>query len=39
MGWKPADECSEMLAPYDEEKDIGFFADEPSMWGPVHAGE
>ena len=38
MGWKPASDCSEVLAPYDEEKDIGFFADEPSMWVPVHAG-
>ena len=38
MGWKPASDCSEVLAPYDEEKDIGFFADEPSMWCPVHAG-
>ena len=38
MGWKPASDCSEVLAPYDEEKDIGFFADEPSMWCPVHSG-
>jgi biofilm protein TabA len=38
MGWKPASDCSEVLAAYDEEKDIGFFADEPSMWCPVHAG-
>ncbi len=38
MGWKPAGECSEVLAPYDEEKDVEFFADEPSMWCPVHAG-
>jgi len=38
MGWKPARDCRDVLAPYDEEKDIGFFADEPSMWCPVHAG-
>lgn len=38
MGWKPASDCSEVIAPYDEEKDIEFFADEPSMWCPVHAG-
>lgn len=38
MGWKPASECSKVLAPYDKEKDIGLFADEPSMWCPVHAG-
>lgn len=38
MGWKPTSVCSEVLAPYDEEKDIGFFVDEPSMWCPVHAG-
>jgi biofilm protein TabA len=25
MGWKPASVCSEVLAPFDEEKDIGFF--------------
>lgn len=24
MEWKSASECSEVLAPYDEEKDIGF---------------
>jgi YhcH/YjgK/YiaL family protein len=38
MGWKPASDCSEVLSAYDEVKDIGFFADEPSMWCPVHAG-
>ncbi len=38
MGWKPASDCSKVLAPYDDEKDVGFFSDEPSMWCPVHAG-
>jgi biofilm protein TabA len=38
MGWKPTSDCKDVLAPYDEKKDIGFFGDEPSMWCPVHAG-
>jgi len=38
MGWKPASDCSEILAPYDDEKDIGFFSDKPAMWFPVQLG-
>lgn len=38
MGWKAANDCSEVLSPYDGEKDIGFFADEPAVWSPVKAG-
>lgn len=38
MGWKAASDCREVLSPYDKEKDIGFFADEPAVWLPVQAG-
>ena len=38
MGWKPAGVCSEVVGPYDEDIDVGFFSDEPSMWCPVHTG-
>jgi YhcH/YjgK/YiaL family protein len=38
MGWKPARECSKVLSPYDEEKDVAFFHDEPLLWCTVPAG-
>ena len=38
IGWKSACDCGEVLTPYDDEKDIGFFADQPVMWLPVPQG-
>jgi YhcH/YjgK/YiaL family protein len=38
MGWKPARRCAEVLSPYDEEKDIALFNDEPLIWCAVPAG-
>lgn len=38
MGWKPARECFKVLSPYDEEKDVVFFNDEPLIWCAVPAG-
>lgn len=38
MGWKPARECIKALSPYDEEKDVAFFDDEPLLWCAVPAG-
>jgi len=38
MGWKPASSCTDPAGPYDPEKDIRFFTDEPDAWVTVHAG-
>ncbi|MEJ2705542.1 MAG: YhcH/YjgK/YiaL family protein [Sedimentisphaerales bacterium] len=38
MGWKPTAHCKLVNTPYDAEKDIGFFNDEPTTWTPVPAG-
>ena len=38
MGWKPMQRCDKVLAPYSEEKDVAFFADEPLLWCSVPAG-
>ncbi len=38
MGWKPAPACARPAGPFDPEKDIGFFDDDPQAWIAVHAG-
>ena len=38
MGWKPASACKRPAGPYDPEKDIGFFDDDPEAWIAVHPG-
>ncbi len=38
MGWKAAAACNRPSAPYDPEKDIAFFEDEPDAWIAVPAG-
>ena len=38
MGWKPAAGCAAVDTPYDAEKDIEFFTDEPEAWMPVPPG-
>jgi biofilm protein TabA len=38
MGWKPARRCSEVQSPYDEEKDVVLFNDEPLIWCAIPAG-
>ena len=38
MGWKPACDCCEELSPYDKEKDVALFNDEPLLWCDVPAG-
>ena len=32
IGWKPADECTNADSEFDENKDLGFFPDEPETW-------
>ncbi len=38
IGWKPASECSRPAGPFDTEKDIRFFDDDPQAWIAVHPG-
>jgi len=38
MGWRPTADCKLVDTPYDAEKDIGFFKDEPERWTQVPAG-
>jgi YhcH/YjgK/YiaL family protein len=38
MGWKPAARCLVPSRPYDPDKDIAFFGDEPDAWVAVPAG-
>ena len=38
MGWRPVRSCSITNSPYDEEKDIAFFDDEPLIWSDVPPG-
>ena len=32
IGWRPTATCSQIHKPYDEEKDIGFFAEPSESW-------
>ncbi len=38
FGWKPTADCHVVHTPYDAEKDIGFFKDQPDSWNKVPAG-
>ena len=38
MGWSPLPSCTTIAEPYDEEKDILFFADRPATWAEVSPG-
>lgn len=38
MGWKPASACRRPSGPYDAERDIRFFGDEPDAWVAVGPG-
>lgn len=38
MGWKPASECRQPAVPYDPEKDVAFYTDEPDAWIDVRPG-
>ena len=37
-GWKPTADCRIVQTPYDAEKDIEFFKDEPESWTAVPPG-
>jgi len=38
MGWKPTADCRVVDVPYDGDKDIEFFKDEPDSWNDVPPG-
>lgn len=38
MGWKPRSACTSPSGPYDPDKDIRFFSDEPDSWVAVRPG-
>jgi YhcH/YjgK/YiaL family protein len=39
IGWRPLAECHAVAEPYDTERDIAFFADEPAAWFPLGQGQ
>lgn len=38
IGWSPLQSCQSLSQPYDAERDIGFYADQPSGWFELPAG-
>jgi len=38
IGWRPYHQCRHVTQPYNDEKDIEFFSDAPSLWLPVPQG-
>jgi biofilm protein TabA len=38
MGWRPLSLCTQVKTPYDPEKEIEFFADQPVNWCAVQPG-
>src|SRR5262245_27504458 len=39
IGWQPTSRCQHVATPYDEIKEVGFFADRPATWISVAAGQ
>lgn len=39
MGWKPTDNCKEILTPYNEDKDVEFYADKADTFVQVKSGQ
>ncbi len=39
MGWLPIDQCSDISMPYDPERDLAFFGNDPTVWCPVAVGQ
>ena len=37
MGWRTASECKTVDVPYNEDRDVTYFQDEPESWKEVHA--
>ncbi len=39
IGWRPTSECTRVVEPYDEARDITFFADQPTCWIKLPVGK
>ncbi len=39
IGWLPTPGCQRVSTPYDEEKDVGFYCDQPVTWLTLAAGQ
>lgn len=39
IGWRPAADCSAVDEPYCAERDVAFFADPPTLWLALSAGQ
>ena len=39
IGWWPTVECRQLTDPYDDERDVMFFADPPLVWIPLPVGK
>ncbi len=39
IGWRPVDDCRQPLGDYDPDQDVRLYADEPSAWVAVGAGQ
>lgn len=38
IGWKPLADCTQPAGAFDDDRDVGFFADRPDTWLSVPAG-
>ncbi len=39
MGWKPRQDCVDIKIPYNSEKDVTFFNDQPDTYFEFHGGQ
>lgn len=39
IGWRPTEQCQQVSEPYDDSRDILFFADHPQTWIELPAGK
>lgn len=39
LGWKPCETCTDIKVPYNTEKDVTFFSDQPDTYFQLHEGQ
>lgn len=39
LGWKPRNKCTDIKTPYNTEKDVTFFNDQPDTFFQLHEGQ
>jgi YhcH/YjgK/YiaL family protein len=39
LGWKPRETCTDIKVPYNTEKDVTFFSDQPDTYFQLHEGQ